>query len=302
MISMPGSRDPTAQAKDEPADANSPHHLPNDDSHKAAAGVDKRKRSRTDRHDREAIKDERGRVIGQPLALENDDQAPRKLHALRDRQGRHRVGRRNDGAQDEADRPGKAQQEMGRRGDGDGREHDTADRQERDRAQVEAEFLPAHLHRVPIDDRRQHEQQDKIGSELQARQPRDQGEPNAGDHKENGRGNLQSFRDEADHGYDGQKQDQNLERFGHFPVGSPRRVPHQERHWARSLSIRERPLEPLPALTFEFQAGLRPGLKKQPAKRNASADLGAPITQVRDLWPISSTPLADLAIRRRFPR
>ena len=206
---------------------------------KLPPAVDERKRSRAHRHDREAIKDERRRVIGQPLALENDDQAPWKLHALRDRQGRHRVGRRNDGAQDEPDRPGKAQQEMGRRGDGDRGEHDTADRQQRDRAEVEAELLPAHLHRIPIDYRRQHEQQDKIGRELQARQPRDQGEPNAGDHKENGGGNLQSFRDEADHGYDGQKQDQNLECFGHRRMGSSRAVfliRNDSR--PRSLSIR----------------------------------------------------------------
>ena len=97
----------------------------------------------------------------------------------------------------EADRPGKAQQPMGRRGDGDRGEHDAADRQERDRAQVEAELLPAHLHRVPVDDRRQHEQQDEIGRELQRRQSGDQGEPNAGDHQENGGRNLQSFRDDG---------------------------------------------------------------------------------------------------------
>ena len=183
---MPGSRTQRRRRSHEPADANSPDDLPCNDRHKAAGGRDERERSRAHRHDREAIKDERRRVVRQSLALENDEQAPRKLHALRDRQRRHRVGRRNDGAQYEADRPGKAQQEMGRRGDGDRGEHDTADRQQRDRAQVEAELFPAHLHRVPIDDRRQHEQQDKIGRELQARQPRDQGEPNAGDHKENG--------------------------------------------------------------------------------------------------------------------
>ena len=219
---MVGIADPTAQAKPEPADANSPDDLPCNDRHKAAGGRDKRERSRAHRHDREAIKDERRCVVRQSLAFEDDEEAPWKLHSPGDRQRRDGVGRRNDGAQDEADGPGKAQQEMRRRGDGDRGEHDTADRQQRDRAQVEAELFPAHLHRVPIDDRRQHEQQDKIGGELQARQPRDQREPNAGDHKENGGGNLQSFRDDADQGYDGQKQDQNLKRLGHRRIGSSR--------------------------------------------------------------------------------
>ena len=59
---------------------------------------------------------------------------------------------------------------MGRGGDGDGGEDDATDRQERNRAQVEAELLPAHLHRVPIDDGREHEHEDEIGSELQRRQ------------------------------------------------------------------------------------------------------------------------------------
>ncbi len=117
---------------------------------------------------------------------------------------------------------GKPKQPVGRRCDRDRGEHDTADRQKRDRPQVEAELLPAHLHCVPIDDRRQHEQQDKIGRELQARQPWDQGEPDAGDHKENGGRDLHSFCDEADERDDGQKQDQDLKRLGHRRMGSSR--------------------------------------------------------------------------------
>jgi hypothetical protein len=55
-----------------------------------------------------------------------------------------------------------------------------------------------------------------------------------------------------------------------------------------------------------FDTGFRvrslPGLKKRPVRRIASGDLGAPVTQVRDVWPIPSIPLAGHAIRRRFPR
>ena len=149
MISMRGSRDPAPQAKHEPADANAPHDLARDD------GGERSRRPRSNendagahRRDREAVEDERGRVVRQSFALENDEEAPRKLHAPRDRQRRDRVGRRHNGAQDEADRPGKAQQPMGRRRDRDRGEHDAADRQQRDRAQVEAELVPAHRHRV----------------------------------------------------------------------------------------------------------------------------------------------------------
>ena len=152
-----GIADPTAQAKHEPSDADSPHDLSHEDGRKAAGGLDKRERSSHHRGDREAIEDERGRVVGQAFALENDDQALGKLQSLRDRQRGNGVGRRDDGAQDKADRPGKAQQPVRSRGDRDRGEHDTTDRQQRDRAQVEAELFPTHLHCVPVDDGRQHE-------------------------------------------------------------------------------------------------------------------------------------------------
>ena len=165
--------------------------------------------------DREAIKNEGGGVIGQSFALENDEEAPRQLHPAGDRQRRHRVGWRDDGAQYEADRPWKAQQPVRRRGDGGRREHHATQGQQRYRAKVEAEFAPAHRDGGGIDDRRQHEQQDEIGRQLQRRQPGNEREPDAGDDQQDRRGNLQSRRGDRDSGNHREKHDQNLERVGH---------------------------------------------------------------------------------------
>ena len=98
--------DPAPQAQHHPADADPPEKLAGDDGGKHADGLAERKCAGAHRRNGEAIEDERGSVVRQPFAFENDDEAPRKLHAARDRERRHGVRRRDDGAQGEAHRPG----------------------------------------------------------------------------------------------------------------------------------------------------------------------------------------------------
>lgn len=137
------------------------------------------------------------------------------LHPARDRQRSDGVGRRNDRAEDEPDRPGKSEEPMGRRGDCGCREEDAPDGKKRDRTQVEPELLPAHRHRGRIDQGRQNQHQDQVRRELHRRQPGNEGEPGAGDHEEDRWRKLQSPCHDRDCGNDDQEQDQNLKGLGH---------------------------------------------------------------------------------------
>ncbi len=86
-----------------------------------------RKRIEAHRNDGKTIEDERGGVVGEAFAFEDYLNAARQPQPPDDRQWRHGVRRRDDGAKDKTDCPGKAERKMRRRGDGDGREYDAAD-------------------------------------------------------------------------------------------------------------------------------------------------------------------------------
>ena len=92
----------------------------------------------------EAIEDERGRIVRQRLAFEDDDEPAGELHSAGNGKGGDGIRRRNDGAEKEADRPGKIHDPMRRGGNRERREHDASHGEKRDRAQIELELAPAH--------------------------------------------------------------------------------------------------------------------------------------------------------------
>ena len=91
---------------------------PDDNKNEHSRGLAEREGAGADGGDRKSKKDERGGVVGEAFALENDENAPRKLHSARNRERRHGVGRRNNGAGQKTDRPGKSQQPARRHCDG----------------------------------------------------------------------------------------------------------------------------------------------------------------------------------------
>ena len=202
---------PMAQAQHHPADADAPENLTHNDRGEHGGRVAKRKRARTHGGYGEAVEDERRRIVGEAFAFEDHGDASWKFEIARDGKGRHGIRRRDDGAQHESHRPIEAQQKMrDRRNDHRG-EEDGADGEKRDRAQVEAELPPAHRHRRPIDDGRQHQEQHEFGRQRHFRQAWDQRQHHAGQHQKNGRRNLQPFgkdRHRRDHD---QQQHQNLD-------------------------------------------------------------------------------------------
>ena len=143
---------------------------------RTAGRLRQRKHAGRNRRHREAIQDQRGGVVGQALALEHHQDPARQPELAGDRQRRHHVRRRDDGAEQEADIPRQPDQIMRRGGDRAGRENHAADRQQDDRAQIVFELAPAHGDAGRIDQRRQHHQQHQFRRQFQRRHARHEGE------------------------------------------------------------------------------------------------------------------------------
>ena len=94
---------PAAQAQAEPADGDAIGDLAHDDESKGARGVGEGEQAGAHGGDREAVEDQGRGVIGEPLALQHDDQPARHAETAHDRQRRDRVGRRDNGAEQKAD-------------------------------------------------------------------------------------------------------------------------------------------------------------------------------------------------------
>ena len=163
-----------------------------------------------DRRHREAVEDQRGGVVGEPFALEHDEDAARHAELARNRQRRHHVRRRDDGAQQEADAPGQPDQVMRRGGDREGGEDHAADRQQDDRAQVGLEFAPAHGNARRIDQRRQHQQQHQFGRQFHRRHAGHEGERDAGEQQQDGRRDVDPPRQQRGPGQHGEQDQKDL--------------------------------------------------------------------------------------------
>ena len=179
-----------------------------------------------DRHDREAIENERGGVVGEAFALQHHENAPRQRQPPRDGERRHHVGRRDDGAEHEGHAPLPAEQVMQGGGDRAGGEHDAAEGEQRDRAEVEAEFAPAHRHAGRIDQRRQQHQQHQFRRELDRRQPGNERQRNARDHQQDRRRGFQALGDDRDQHQHRQQKQHDLDGCGHSASRAPKRNPH----------------------------------------------------------------------------
>ena len=104
-------------------------------SAKVAGGLVEREQSGAHRGDGEAVEDQGRGVVGETFAFEHDDEPARQTETAHDGERRHRVGRRHDGTEHEADRERHAEEEMRRRRHRAGGEDDAAEGEQRDRAQ-----------------------------------------------------------------------------------------------------------------------------------------------------------------------
>ncbi len=178
----------------EPADRDAEQQFAGDDGAEGAGGLRQREQPGRDRRHRETVEDQRGGVVGEPFAFEHDENSARQAELARDRQRRHHVGRRDDGPQQKADTPGQSDQIMRGSRDHQGGENHAADRQQRDDAQVEAEFAPAHRDAGRIDQRRQHQQQHQFRGQFHRRHARHEGERGAGEQQQDRRRGVDPLR------------------------------------------------------------------------------------------------------------
>ena len=136
-----------------------------------------------------------------------------------DGERRDHVGRRHDGAEHEAERERHAEQIMRHGRHRAGGEDDAAESEQRDRAQIEAEFAPAHGDAGRIDQRRQDAEQHQFGRQLDARQAGNQSEPDAGDDEKNGRRGVEPPRHDGDDHQHREQEQYRLDRRRHGSDG-----------------------------------------------------------------------------------
>ena len=200
---------------------------------------------RNGRH-REPVEDQRGGVVGQPFALEHDEDAARHAELAGNRQRRHHVRRRDDGPQQEADAPGQADQVMRRGGDREGGEDHAADRQQDDRPEVGFELAPAHGDARRIDQRRQHHEQHQFGRQFHRRHARHEGERDAGEQQQDGRRDIDPARQQRGSCQHGEQDQKDLKLGFHDR-------PHSQGKTAGSMRKAR-------VLTDEGRSGFRPSL------------------------------------------
>src|SRR5215203_3598921 len=100
-----------------PAHRNPEQHLERNDGRELACRLWQREYAGRNRRDREAIDDQRGRVVGEALTLEHDKDPARQSKFAGDREWRDYVRRRDDGAEQETDAPRQSDQIMHGGGD-----------------------------------------------------------------------------------------------------------------------------------------------------------------------------------------
>jgi hypothetical protein len=175
---------PLPQTQAQPADRDAIQDFANDDEREGAGGFLKRERAGHGRGHRKTVQDQGSRVVGEPFSFEDHEEPPRQPEPPRDRQRCYHVRRRNDGAEQESDRPIEFEHVMRSRRDRAGGEHHAAEGKQRNRTQIEAEIPPAHGDAGGIDQRRQYHQQHDFRRQLDSWQAWNEGDANSGNHQQ----------------------------------------------------------------------------------------------------------------------
>src|SRR5215217_2673027 len=168
--------DPAPQPEDEPTD---------DESDRDAAGADEDELDRRmgegegtgdDRADGGPVNDQCGRVVDQALPVQDRDDPRRNAESPRNRAGRDRVGRGDDRPEHEADAPAQVEEIVCDDGDAAGRRDDEPDRERGNRLQIGAKVAPGGGDGVPVEERRQEDEEDDLRIELDLRHTRHEAE------------------------------------------------------------------------------------------------------------------------------
>ena len=138
----------------------------------------------------DAVEDEPRPVVHEALALHDRDELAGHSEPAGDRGRSERIGRRDDRAEHERGRPGQPLDEFVRDdGHPDRRDDDEADREEPDRPCIGPEVAEGGEERGPVEERREHDEEDELRVELQVRHPRNDADCQAAEDEEDGVGN-----------------------------------------------------------------------------------------------------------------
>ena len=164
---------PLAQTQAEPADRETVDDFADHDQRERAGSLGERERpvltaTTAKRYSTSAVAS-----LARPSPSSTTTMRRGRPRLPRDGERRHHVGRRHDGAEQEADGPIEIQQIMRGGCHRAGGEQHAAESEQRDRPQIETEFAPAHGDAGRIDQRRQDHQQHQFRRQFDFRQARE---------------------------------------------------------------------------------------------------------------------------------
>ena len=173
--------------------------------HELEAGLGQRERPRDHRRDRELVEHERGPVVGEVLALDDRQQAPRRPDTSQDLRRGYGVGGGDDRAQYEGGppvEPDHVVRDGGNRDHGD--QHHRHGQQEY-RARVAAQVAQRREERGAVEQRRQEDEQHQLRVELDLRDAGHEADDGAAEHQRDRVGNPQYLGQHGE-GHDAQQQ------------------------------------------------------------------------------------------------
>ena len=207
-----------------------PDDEPDDDStdrgeQEEPTGVHGRERAGHDRRDGNAVQHETRAVVHEALALDDQHELARDTEAAGDRGRGDRVGRRDDGAEDEGRRPRKPVDDLVRDDCHPDRRHrDEADREQPDRADIRFQLAERGEEGSAVQERRKHAEEDELRLELDLGHSRDDADREPSENEEDRVRNPESRRqreERRDRGEQAERYDPGLDFEMH-----PGIVPH----------------------------------------------------------------------------
>ena len=186
------------------ADRRGDHELPD--------GLPRREGARHGGDDGGAIQHQCGGVVDQALPFEDRHDAMRDAKPPGDGRGRDRVGRGDDGAEDERRGPAEARHECVRHGgDGGRRGQHQPDREERDGPEVRLEVAERGEVRRRPENGRQEDQEDDVGTEPHGRDAGHDAEEQPSEHQEDRVRHEDAARDGHEDQHGAHQQDHRLD-------------------------------------------------------------------------------------------
>jgi hypothetical protein len=125
---------------------------------------------------RRGVEHQGDRVVQEALGLQDRDAAPGKMQAVGDRDDGDLVGRRHDGPEDGGDRPAESDRRVRDARHRRDRRDDEPDREEEDGPDVPPVLAERRVHGLPVEERREEDEEHEVGLELDVRQAGDEAE------------------------------------------------------------------------------------------------------------------------------